>query len=160
MYENVTKPDKKRKDVPLVLIVAAALLVMAAAAAPIAWTFSYRHGFETFTNDLKCSIIHGKHFTCNISPEGLDALYRLICSAGPGKIQNEIPDGESFTVDFGDGSSIEFVKTEIQDKSSLNDYGTFVVYIARDGRLYAYDTDKLNYGILIRSITEAAETEE
>lgn len=154
MYENVSKKDKNsRRDFPLAAAIAIFLVVAVIAGLPIYRTFEYRHEFNVFTDNLKTSIIHGKHFYCNISVEAQDKLYGLICSAGPGKIITELPDGESFMVDFGDGSSILFIKTEIHDESSANDYGTVVAYTARDGSFYAYDTDKLNYGILIRYIT-------
>ena len=68
---------------------------------------------------------------------------RRITTAGAGKVQKDVPDGDQCQLVFGDGASLTMWQVDIPEKNAANSTGTFIRYADADGRIYQYDTDQL-----------------
>ena len=68
---------------------------------------------------------------------------RRITTAGAGKVQKDIPDGDECKLVFGDGALLTMWQVDIPEKNAANPTGTFIRYADADGRIYQYDTDQL-----------------
>ena len=78
-----------------------------------------------------------------ITTDQASRLCRRITTAGAGKVQKGVPDGDECQLVFGDGASLTMWQVDIPEKSAANPTGTFIRYADADGRIYQYDTDQL-----------------
>ena len=76
--------------------------------------------------------------------------------AGMGKRQQELPEGEGVTLDFGDGSLLRLWEVPIRGGYTPEEtFGVFVAYIYPDGETYCYDTDNLGWDRVVDSLPSA-----
>ena len=78
-----------------------------------------------------------------ITTDQASRLCRRITTAGAGKVQKDVPDGDECQLVFGDGASLTMWQVDIPEKNAANPTGTFIRYADADGRIYQYDTDQL-----------------
>ena len=78
-----------------------------------------------------------------ITTDQASRLCRRITTAGAGKVQKDVPDGDECQLVFGDGASLTIWQVDIPEKNAANPTGTFIRYADADGRIYQYDTDQL-----------------
>ena len=76
--------------------------------------------------------------------------------AGMGKRQQELPEGEGVTLDFGDGSLLRLWEVPIRGGYTPEEtFGVFVAYTYPDGETYCYDTDNLGWDRVVDSLLSA-----
>ena len=76
--------------------------------------------------------------------------------AGMGKRQQELPEGEGVTLDFGDGSLLRLWEVPIRGGYTPEEtFGVFVAYTYPDGETYCYDTDNLGWDRVVDSLPSA-----
>lgn len=78
-----------------------------------------------------------------ITTDQASRLCRRITTAGAGKVQKDVPDGDECQLVFGDGASLTMWQVDISEKNAASPTGTFIRYADADGRIYQYDTDQL-----------------
>ncbi len=114
--------------------------------------------FQNFKLELKYDTMYSlgqKQVKATVGDETFDAngseiyeIYVVITTAGMGKIQREIPEGEKLSIDYGNGSRIDIYKAEIKEEEKSRDYGTFIRYENQDGSVFMYDTDDADFGMI------------
>lgn len=73
-----------------------------------------------------------------------------------GKRQQELPEGEGVTLDFGDGSLLRLWEVPIRGGYTPEEtFGVFVAYTYPDGETYCYDTDNLGWDRVVDSLPSA-----
>lgn len=73
-----------------------------------------------------------------------------------GKRQQELPEGEGVTLDFGDGSLLRLWEVPIRGGYTPEEtFGVFVAYTYSDGETYCYDTGNLGWDRVVDSLPSA-----
>ena len=61
-----------------------------------------------------------------ITTDQASRLCRRITTAGAGKVQKAVPDGDECQLVFGDGASLTMWQVDISEKNAANPTGTFI----------------------------------
>lgn len=157
MYEKVRTASRRRDGMLLVWILIAVFLLIALAA-PVAWGAHLQLKYREFVNDLTESVLYAKSHSCLYASSGderalvpdsrASRIYDIILTVGAGKPQKELPNSEGVLLDFGNGSSLRFWPTEIEELDPEANEGVFISYTNPAGEIYAYDTASLSYDVL------------
>jgi hypothetical protein len=148
MYERVIRHASSgaKRDRSLVPHIALVILLALALMAPIAHACSLMYRYQGFKQDLAASLTYAENH--NVIPEGRAArFYALIVDAGMGKPAKTFPADGGTLVECGDGSSIELWEVAID--GDPDNPGALIRYTRADGSVFAYDTDKVECGVLL-----------
>ena len=155
-------PRGSRRDVLLVVAVIFAISLLISAAIPVGCAVSLMGRYHRFIQDLGSSLVYAReHDSLEIGMDGerakadlsqAEAVYTLISDTGMGSPLSEVPDGEPLTFFFGDGSSLQFFPTQIEEPEANLVDGLAICYQRKDGSIFAYDTDQLTYQDVVSRI--------
>ena len=154
MFENTQGTAQKtmRRDRSLVPYIVGAVVLSVALLIPIVNMARMTYRFQQFKQDLAESMTFAEeHGT--LPPSNGDRFYKLVVNAGMGKPQNEVPNGGGISYAFGDGSTIELWKVNIDGKSESP--GTLIRFTRADGSVFCYDTDKIEFRLAADALSDA-----
>ena len=154
-YDRIPQRGKPSKPSPgAVILPAFAVLVAAACIGLLVLAARYQLRYRRFVNEFAAAVQASNKFSLHLTWQGEELpvtrdqasrLCRLITSAGAGKVQRNVPEGDGCRVDFGDGSSLTLWAVDIPEETAANPTGTFIRYVGADGAVYQYDTDQLQF---------------
>ena len=154
MFQNVhgTAEKAKRRDRSLVPYIVGAVALSVVLLVPLINMVRATYRFQQFKQDLAESMTFAEeHGT--LTPSDGDRFYKLVVNAGMGKPQNEVPNGGGISYAFGDGSTIELWKVNIDGKSESP--GTLIRFTRADGSVFCYDTDKIEFRLAADALSDA-----
>ena len=161
IYEKTQEPTQK-KDYPFGISLTMALIILAIVVIPIIYVVHYYYQFRTYIDDITDSFLYGeKNRTLSVTYENetyllpenkANDLYRLIVTAGAGKVQRTVPDTEAYFLDFGDGTFMIICPVEITEEARDRDEGILISYTNANGKIYTYDTDQLLFSTIQQTI--------
>lgn len=135
---------------PVFLAVVCAVLVFCIGT--VIWAGYYHQRYRNFSTDFAASVENAGRLgaeltldgeTSTLDPDASSRLCRLICSAGAGKVQPDIPQDSPITIRYRSGAVLELWKVDIPEETAEKPVGVFVRYTFADGTVYQYDTDQL-----------------
>ena len=75
-----------------------------------ATTYAYKHDSATVNNGTE---------TYRLTGENIYEVYQCVCVYGPGDERRSVPEGDSITIDYGNGATLTFVTMDDEDGSKL-----------------------------------------
>ena len=151
--DNTVKKRKTRRDLMLIGAIVLAVGVLAAAMLPFINGMIMTRNFQEFKDRYGESMLIARSINRaelvkdgelrTVTADAASQVYNLILTAGMGKVQKQVPEGEPAELRFKNGAVIKFWESEIPEKSARTDVGLFIRYEEPDGYIYMYDTDKL-----------------
>jgi hypothetical protein len=154
MLQNVRSAAGKTtgRDHSLVPYIVGALALSVVLLVPLINMVRATYRFQQFKQDLAESMTFAEeHGT--LTPSDGDRFYKLIVNAGMGKPQHEVPNGGSISYQFGDGSTIELWKVNIDGKPE--NPGTLIRFTRADGSVFCYDTDQIEFRFAADALSDA-----
>ncbi len=162
-YRVIKNKDRNRKlkqkhdlMMYITLFVVAALLIFVLS--EIIRSNIIANRFQNFKLELKYDTMYAlgkEQVKATVGDDTFDAnageiyeIYVVITTAGMGKLQKELPEGEKLSIDYGNGSRIDIYKAEIKEEEKSRDYGIFIRYENQDGTVFMYDTDDADFGMI------------
>ena len=161
MYEFVRNSDqesknkgKRRKEWLIAVLVVIAVAILAVLGTLIFRKITTGQRFSEFCSKISTSTDYAyRHRSATadvgegaykIARDGIYELYQCVCVYGLGREGHGVPDGESVTVDYGDGSSMLIVQT-----GEGEDVQLYFCFSAADGYSHCFYTEyvKLDYVI-------------
>ena len=148
MYEAFREAPQSQKDrsrLKLGLWITLAAVLLALTATPLVWASRQSAAYRRRAG----SRVHYPQ----LAGAGISEKLR---QAGMGKRQQELPEGEGVTLDFGDGSLLRLWEVPIRGGYTPEEtFGVFVAYTYPDGETYCYDTDNLGWDRVVDSLPSA-----
>ena len=152
------------KKVQTILCTAAVLLALTAT--PLVWASRQSAAYRRYMDALNGSVLYAReHDGVWLERAGSRVHYPQLAGAGiseklrqagMGKRQQELPEGEGVTLDFGDGSLLRLWEVPIRGGYTPEEtFGVFVAYTYPDGETYCYDTDNLGWDRVVDSLPSA-----
>lgn len=92
--------------------------------------------------------------TCTLSVDTVYGLYQKLTYSKQLRHSSDMPDGDGITVEYGDGSVLRILYTDIDIASWTRNTGIFVSYTNPDGDEFSYITDRLQYDDLVSYLKE------
>ena len=159
-----TKKDRSRLKLGLWITLAAVLLALTAT--PLVWASRQSAAYRRYMDALNGSVLYAReHDGVWLERAGSRVHYPQLAGAGiseklrqagMGKRQQELPEGEGVTLDFGDGSLLRLWEVPIRGGYTPEEtFGVFVAYTYPDGETYCYDTDNLGWDRVVDSLPSA-----
>ena len=157
MYEKVRPNGIVKRDVRLFVAVTVCVLILSITAAPIVFSSNYQHRYRLFQNSLADSTIYAReNESLTMEHDGevisLDAdggyhtVLLSLVEAGAGRTGKPPEEPADVTLDFGNGAILELWDVELVGYIDPDvKYGLFLRYTYPDGKIYAYDTEKLTF---------------
>lgn len=149
-----------KRDWLLVVSIAGGILFSILIILPMANFMNNIYRYHGFVQDLAVSFVYGEENEVltlksgdeewSVRKEQAGTLYTLIVDTGMGHPRKPIPDVAGLTLDFGDGSALQLWPTVIKEKGRQNDTGVLIRYTRSDGKVFSYDTDRLQYEKLVQ----------
>lgn len=166
--ERPAKPKgrKTKRDVLLAVSVIAFIVILCVTTLPLAQMIKMGHDYRKYVDAFTDSLTDARKkggLTATWGPQGDfmwrltndqgSHLYTVLLDAGMGKPQKEMPDREdSLFLTFPDGAVMSLWRTEITERSRERDIGLFVRFTSNDGRVWMYDTDRIDPDKLFESL--------
>ena len=165
LYDAVRAPRPRKLDRKLHILIAIGLILVLAAFIPILWAAHLQRQYRHFISGLGESVQYakeqgglyvrqdGRQFRAR---EPASRLYLEVSAAGMGKRQNSapksVPDAE---LEFGNGCILRFWGLDVWDGYNRQWVpGVFVWYRGANGKIYMYDTDRMQWQTLVRCLPE------
>ena len=159
-----TKKDRSRLKLGLWITLAAVLLALTAT--PLVWASRQSAAYRRYMDALNGSVLYAReHDGVWLERAGSRVHYPQLAGAGiseklrqagMGKRQQELPEGEGVTLDFGDGSLLRLWEVPLRGGYTPEEtFGVFVAYTYPDGETYCYDTDNLGWDRVVDSLPSA-----
>lgn len=159
MYEAFREAPQSKKDrsrLKLGLWITLAAVLLALTATPLVWASRQSAAYRRYMDALNGSVLYAReHDGVWLERAGSRVHYPQLAGAGiseklrqagMGKRQQELPEGEGVTLDFGDGSLLRLWEVPIRGGYTPEEtFGVFVAYTYPDGETYCYDTDNLGW---------------
>ena len=146
--------------------VTGAISLLIAVGVPIGCAASLMARYHGFIGELGESLVYAReHDTLELGIDGekqeaqlgqAEWLYGIISDAGMGSPRSETPEGDPLIFGFGDGSVLQLYPAEINEPDGTTVAGTVICFTNKNGRLFAYDTDKLAFDKLVEGVRRAA----
>ena len=179
MYEAFREAPQSKKDrsrLKLGLWITLAAVLLALTATPLVWASRQSAAYRRYMDALNGSVLYarehdgvwlgrGGRAAPAHHPAGSRVHYPQLAGAGiseklrqagMGKRQQELPEGEGVTLDFGDGSLLRLWEVPIRGGYTPEEtFGVFVAYTYPDGETYCYDTDNLGWDRVVDSLPSA-----
>lgn len=165
LYDVVHAPQPRKRDRKLHILIAIGLILVLAAFIPIPWAMHLQRQYRHFINGLGESVQYakeqgglyvrrdGRQFRAR---EPASRLYLEVNAAGMGKRQSSAPDSApDAELEFGDGCILRFWDLDVWDGYNRQWVpGVFVWYRGANGKIYMYDTDRMQWQTLVRCLPE------
>ena len=159
-----TPSDIRLLNMTVQLILAAVLLALTAT--PFVWASRQSAAYRRYMDALNGSVLYAReHDGVWLERAGSRVHYPQLAGAGiseklrqagMGKRQQELPEGEGVTLDFGDGSLLRLWEVPIRGGYTPEEtFGVFVAYTYPNGETYCYDTDNLGWDRVVDSLPSA-----
>lgn len=155
-----------RFDWLLVVAVTGALSLLITVGVPIGCATSLMARYHSFISDLGDSLMYAReNGTLELAIDGekqeaqleqAEWLYGILSDAGMGSPHSEMPEGDPLIFAFGDGSVLQLYPTDIIEPDGTTVAGTVICFTNKNGRFFAYDTDKLAFDKLVEGVRRAA----
>lgn len=169
MYEAFREAPQSKKDrsrLKLGLWITLAAVLLALTATPLVWASRQSAAYRRYMDALNGSVLYAReHDGVWLERAGSRVHYPQLVGAGiseklrqagMGKRQQELPEGEGVTLDFGDGSLLRLWEVPIRGGYTPEEtFGVFVAYTYPDGETYCYDTDNLGWDRVVDSLPSA-----
>ena len=147
-------------------LAALAAVLLALTATPLVWASRQSAAYRRYMDALNGSVLYAReHDGVWLERAGSRVHYPQLAGAGiseklrqagMGKRQQELPEGEGVTLDFGDGSLLRLWEVPIRGGYTPEEtFGVFVAYTYPDGETYCYDTDNLGWDRVVDSLPSA-----
>ena len=156
---NVNK-DNKNKDLLLKVLIAIVAVVFAIAILYGAYGIHITRQYQIFEQDYTTSLNHARRNggltvhrdgdSWRLSNETGSQIYTQIIDAGPGKPQKSEPKEDMIHLSFPDGSEMKLCRVEIMEEARLQDQGIFISFKNKAGKVYMYDTDRIDVDLFMR----------
>lgn len=168
---KISQDAKARKDRSVIPLIAIALIIAAIASAPFVWAVKLNFDYNKYMKDLRDEFIKGERFdTINalydeeefhISKENASTIFTIISQAGMGRVCEPLPHDfdESALIDLGHGSTLYLAPTVMTIEYEEQVSGIYVEYTFANGKVYAYENDKM-YFYNIRNVLNKAKAEQ
>ena len=129
MFQNVhgTAEKAKRRDRSLVPYIVGAVALSVVLLVPLINMVRATYRFQQFKQDLAESMTFAE--------------------------EHEVPNGGGISYAFGDGSTIELWKVNIDGKSE--NPGTLIRFTRADGSVFCYDTDQIEFRLAADALSDA-----
>jgi len=161
LYDAVRAPRPRKRDRKLHILIAIALTLVLLAFFPILWAAHLQRQYRHFISGLGESVLYakaqgslyvrqnGRQFRAQ---EPASRLYLEVNAAGMGKRQSSAPDSApDAELEFGDGCILRFWGLDVWDGYNRQWVpGVFVWYRGANGKIYMYDTDRMQWQTLER----------
>ena len=133
LYDAVRTPRPRKRDPRLLACIAIALTLVLLAFFPILWAAHLQRQYRHFISGLGESVLYGM-----------------------GKRQSSAPDSApDAELEFGDGCILRFWGLDVWDGYNRQWVpGVFVWYRGANGKIYMYDTDRMQWQTLVRCLPE------
>ena len=155
MYEAFREAPQSKKDrsrLKLGLWITLAAVLLALTATPLVWASRQSAAYRRYMDALNGSVLYAReHDGVWLERAGSRVHYPQLAGAGiseklrqagMGKRQQELPEGEGVTLDFGDGSLLRLWEVPIRGGYTPEEtFGVFVAYTYPDGSLPRSRTD-------------------
>lgn len=165
LYDAVRAPRPRKRDPRLLACIAIALTLVLLAFFPILWAAHLQRQYRHFISGLGESVLYakeqgglyvrqdGRQFW---SQDSASRLYLELNTAGMGKRQSSAPDSApDAELEFGDGCILRFWGLDVWDGYNRQWVpGVFVWYRGANGKIYMYDTDRMQWQTLVRCLPE------
>ena len=165
LYDAVRTPRPRKRDPRLLACIAIALTLVLLAFFPILWAAHLQRQYRHFISGLGESVQYakeqgglyvrqdGRQFRAQ---EPASRLYLEVNAAGMGKRQSSAPDSApDAELEFGDGCILRFWGLDVWDGYNRQWVpGVFVWYRGANGKIYMYDTDRMQWQTLVRCLPE------
>ena len=165
LYAAVRTPRPRKRDPRLLACIAIALTLVLLAFFPILWAAHLQRQYRHFISGLGESVLYakaqgslyvrrdGRQFRAR---EPASRLYLEVNAAGMGKRQSSAPDSApDAELEFGDGCILRFWGLDVWDGYNRQWVpGVFVWYRGANGKIYMYDTDRMQWQALVRCLPE------
>lgn len=169
MYEAFREAPQSKKDrsrMKLGLWITLAAVLLALTATPLVWASRQSAAYRRYMDALNGSVLYAReHDGVWLERAGSRIHYPQLAGAGiseklrqagMGKRQQELPEGEGVTLDFGDGSLLRLWEVPIRGGYTPEEtFGVFVAYTYSDGETYCYDTGNLGWDRVVDSLPSA-----
>ena len=151
MYERIDRhaARKPKRDLSLVPHVVLIIVLSVVLIVPIGCMCLTMYRFQCFKQDLAASMAHAEDAGI-LDRDRANRFFGTVVDAGMGKPQDAIPTWEPARIEFGDGSTLELWQVAIDGDSDTP--GTFIRYTRADGDVFAYDTDRLDFQLLVDTL--------
>ncbi len=165
LYDAVRAPRPRKRDRKLHILIAIGLILVLAAFIPILWAAHLQRQYRHFISGLGESVQYAKEQGgLYVRQDGrqfrargpASRLYLELNTAGMGKRQNSapksVPDAE---LEFGNGCILRLWEQDVWDGYNRQWVpGVFVWYRGANGKIYMYDTDRMQWQTLVRCLPE------
>ena len=146
---------KSKRDMLLGVCIIAFIAILCFTTLPLAqmikMTHDYRKYVDTYTDSLTDARRRGGLMAemegrpWRLTNDQGSRLYTVLLDAGMGKPRKDAPSEEEMLVlSFPDGARMYLAETVITDKARERDLGLFVRFVSSDGRIWQYDTDRVD----------------
>mgnify|MGYP000674756841 CR=1 FL=1 len=142
LYDAVRAPRPRKRDRKLHILIAIGLILVLAAFIPILWAAHLQRQYRHFIGGRGESVQYAKE------QGGLYVRHDGRQFRAP----DSAPDAE---LEFGDGCILRFWGLDVWDGYNRQWVpGVFVWYRGANGKIYMYDTDRMQWQTLVRCLPE------
>ena len=150
---NVTK-DNTNKDLLLKVLIAIVVIVFAVAVIYGAYGLHITRQYQLFVEDYTTSLNHARRNggltvhrggeTWRLDNDTGSRIYTDVLDADSWKPQKKEPNEDMIELIFPDGAEMKVCEVEIMEEARIRDQGIFIYYMNKDGKVYMYDTDRID----------------
>ncbi len=151
----VRRQGRLKRDWALGACIIGAVTLLMILLLPLIGSLKTVHSYHGFIQDLADSSVYGKqHGTITATVDGVersvpgkraDRLFTTVVDTGMGHPRKTVPETEGILIEYGDESSLRILPVDIRENGRISDTGVLFSYTRRDGNVFSYDTDKLEY---------------
>lgn len=167
LYDKISAPaekPKRRRDSLTVVLLLVGLGIICIAVILVYQWFHNDKLYDDYVSDLSRSTVTVNDTGCLFAKidgetyildvEKTYKLYQKLTHSKQLMQSDDMPRGSGIRVEYGDGSVLRILYTDIDVSSWSRNTGIFVSYTNSEGDEFSYITDRLQYDALVEYLTE------